>query len=160
MLVLRKDISEKVKNTKLFVVNINIFTSKIENFDYGNIWPAKGGELTLQLKELGVRVVGYSSGKKLPAKKANTPGVELIELNGNRKLDILSKLNGDHSFKDIVFIGDDIEDLDILKHSRFSVTTADAPLELKMESHYVSNFSGVKAFEEIGNLIVHAKRVN
>ena len=60
----------------------------------------------------------------------------------------------------MVFIGDDIEDLDLIKHSRFSVTTAEAPLELKMESQYVSNFSGLKAFEEIGNLIIHAKTNN
>ncbi|MGI9535397.1 MAG: hypothetical protein ACR2NW_10650, partial [Thermodesulfobacteriota bacterium] len=139
---------------------INIFNSKKENFDYGNIWPTKSRDITSSLGKLGVRVVGYKTGGKKPVSKSITPGIDLIELNGKRKLDILSKFNGNHSFKDMVIIGVDIEDLEIIKHSRFSVTTSDAPLELKMESHYVSNFSGMKAFEELGNLIIHAKRDN
>lgn len=158
MFVIRKDISEKIKNINLFVVNMKIFNSQSENFDYGNIWPTKYKDLTTSLGKLGVRVVGFKPGGKISVGKLKTLGIELIELDGNRKLDILSYFSGNHSFKDMVFIGDDIEDMDLIKNSRFSVTTVDAPLELKMESQYVSNFSGLKAFEEIGNLIIYAKR--
>ena len=160
MFILRKDISEKIKNIKLLIINTKIFSSRSKNFDYGHIWPTPTKEITSSLHELGVRVIGYKPQKKISVNKAKSLGIELIELNGNRKLDLLSYFGGEHSFKDMVFIGDDIEDLDLIKHSRFSVTTADAPLELKMESQYVSNFSGLKAFEEIGNLIIHAKTNN
>ena len=160
MLVLRKDISEKIKSANLLVVNVKIFNTKSENFDYGDIWRTRSKDITSSLAELGVKVIGYKPEEKLSVHKAKSLGIELAELNGNRKLDILSYLQGKYSFKDMVFIGDDIEDLDLIKHSRFSVTTSDAPLELKMESQYVSNFSGLKAFEEIGNIIINAKRDN
>ena len=160
MLVLRRDILEKIKNTKLLIVNMKIFNSRSKNFDYRNIWPIKGKNLTSSLAELGVRVIGYEPENEMSVKTRNGLGIELIKLNRNRKIDVLSYFKGKHSFKDMVFIGDDIEDMDLIKHSRFSVTTVDAPLELKMESQYVSNFSGLKAFEEAGNLIIHAKRNN
>ena len=160
MLVLRKDISKRIKNINLLIVNMKIFDSKSKNFNYGNIWPTRTDEISSALGELGVRVIGYKQEKKLPVKLAKTLGIELIELNGKRKIDILSHFQGKYSFKDMVFIGDEIEDLELLKHSRFSITTIDSPLELKMESHYVSNFTGLNAFEEIGNLIINAKRDN
>jgi len=160
MLVLRKDISEKIKRINLFIINMKIFDNNSEKFDYGNIWPAKSSDITTTLDKLGVRVMGYRQEDKLPVKLAKTLGIELIELNGKRKIDILSYFKGKHSFKDMVFIGDEIEDLELIKHSTFSITTIDSPLVLKMESHYVSNFSGLKAFEEIGNLIINAKRDN
>ena len=160
MLVLRKDISEKVKNINLLVINMRIFDSKSLNYDYGDIWPTKYNDIATSLGELGVRVIGYKHERKSPVKLAGSLGIELVELNGKRKIDILTNFKGKHSFRDMVFIGGEIEDLELIKLSRFSVTPVDSPLEVKMESHYVSNFSGLKAFEEIGNLIINAKRVN
>lgn len=159
MLILRKDISEKVKNTELFIINVRVLSDSSSDSSYLKIWKNKSKSLISSLNEMGVRVVGFkSSGKSV--RKGDLLGMELIELNGNRKIDILSYCEGKYSFRDMVVMGNEVEDLDLIRHCRFSTTTINAPLELKMEAQYVSNFSGAKAFGEVGNLIIHAKRNN
>jgi len=159
MLILRKDISEKVKNTELFIINARVLSDSSSDSSHLKIWKNKSKSLIHLLNEMGVRVVGFkSSGKSI--RKGDLLGMELIELNGNRKIDILSYCEGNYSFRDMVVMGNEVEDMDLIRHCRFSTTTINAPLELKMEAQYISNFSGTKAFGEVGNLIIHAKRNN
>lgn len=160
MLILRKDILEKIKTADLFIVNVTALSGRLDDLkNLNKNCKTSGTGLISSLNEIGVRVIGFrSSGKS--AEKKNALGIEIIKLNGNRKIDLLSYFEGSYSFRDMVVMGNDIEDIDIIRHCRFSTTTINAPLELKMESQYVSNFSGIKAFEEVGNLIIHAKRDN
>ena len=157
MLILRKDISEKIKKINLLIVNINIFVSESKNFDYGKIWEIKNKDIISKLSEHGVKVVAYKTATRSNVRKAKGLGIEVVELNGNRKLDLISFFKGEHTFRDMVVLGNDEDDIELIKHSRFSASTADAPLNLKMESQYVSNFSGLEAFEELGNIIINAK---
>ncbi len=160
MLILRKDILEKIKTTDLFIVNVKVLSGRSSDLkSLKKTCNTSGKSLISSLNEIGVRVIGFRpSGES--AETENALEIEMIELNGNRKIDLLSYFEGSYSFRDMVVMGSDIEDIDIIRHCRFSTTTINAPLELKMESQYVSNFSGIKAFEEVGNLIIHAKRDN
>ncbi len=159
MLILRKDISEKVKSTKLFIVNVGALSDGSGDPGHLKVRKKKSKDLILSLNDIGVEVLGFNSSER-SVRKGTSFGMELIKLNGNRKIDILSYCKGSYSFRDMVVMGNEVEDLDLIRHCRFSTTTINAPLELKMEAQYVSNFSGTKAFGEIGNLIIHAKRDN
>ena len=157
MLVLRSDISRKLKSVSLLLINIKIFTDNSNDFDYGEIWNNKAGIIKSNIEPAGVRIIGYRSDNKVSAKAANRLGIRNMILNGNRKKELLSKLDGEYLFKDILIMGDDLNDIELARLSRFSVATATSSLELKMESDYVSNFSGINAYQEIGNLILNAK---
>lgn len=160
MLILRKDILEKIKTAELFIFNVEVLSGSSDELNkLSTTCKTSGKSLISSLNKIGVRVIGFRPSEK-PVEKENALGIEIIQLNGNRKIDLLSYFEGSYSFRDMVVMGSDIEDIDIIRHCRFSTTTINAPLELKMESQYVSNFSGIKAFEEVGNLIIHAKRDN
>ena len=157
MLVLRSDISRKLKSVSLLLINIKIFTDNSDDFEYGEIWNNKADIIKSNIESAGVRIIGYRSDNKVSAKAANRLGIKNMILNGNRKKELLSKLDGVYSFKDILIMGDELNDIELARLSRFSVATATSSLELKMESNYVSNFSGINAYQEIGNLILNAK---
>jgi len=157
MLVLRSDISLKLRQVKLLLINLKIFSEKAEDCDYGIIWKRTAAQVKKDMDLLGIDVLGYRSGSKIPAKSAKEQGIKNIIINGNRKKELLKKIDGEYSFKDIFLVGAEINDIEIAGLSRISATTSTSPLELKMESDYVSNFSGINAYQEIGNLILNAK---
>jgi len=157
MLVLRSDISKKLRSVKLLLINLNIFSDQADKFEYGVIWERSADQIKDDIKSLGVEVVGYSSNKKNSVTTARKYGLKNILIKGNKKTELLEKFEKNYSFKDIFLIGSEITDVEIAGLSRFSASTAGSPLELKMESDYVSNFSGIDAYQEIGNLIINAK---
>ena len=124
MLILRKDISEKIKKINLLIVNINIFVSESKNFDYGKIWEVKNKDIISKLSEHGVKVVAYKTATRSNVRKAKGLGIEVVELNGNRKLDLISFFKGEHTFRDMVILGNDEDDIELIKHSRFSASTS------------------------------------
>ena len=157
MLVLRSDITLKLRSAKLLLINLKIFGEQPEDYDYGTIWDRNAGQVKGDLDKLGVKVAGYRSSSRTPLKSAKNYGIENIIIKGDKKKGLLKYFDGKYSFKDIVLMGAEITDIEIAGLSRFSVATAPSPLELQMESEYVSNFSGDYAYQEIGNLILNAK---
>ena len=60
--------------------------------------------------------------------------------------------------ENIAFIGDDINDVELLKKVGLSVTTSDAVLENKTISDYICNNAGGNgAFRELADLILSSK---
>ena len=157
MLVLRSDISRKLRSAKLLLINLKIFGEKAEEFEYGTIWDREAGEIRAGLDHLGIGVLGYRSSSKTPLKSAKNFGIDNIIIKGDKKKELLKQFNGEYSFKDIILLGAEEADINIAGLSRFSAATASSPLKLQMESDYVSNFSGDNAYQEIGNLIINAK---
>lgn len=160
MLVLRSDISRKLSSVSLFLINLKIFGIKTDNNEYGKIWENGPGEIKTLLESSGVEIAGYRSSRKIPTKASDKLGIRSILFNGGSKSELFTKLGRHYSFKKTVIIGDEPGDIELIRLSGFSVTTANSPLELKMESDYVSNFSGIEVFEEVGNLILNAKKGN
>ena len=157
MLVLRSDISRKLRSAKLLLVNLSVFGEKTESPDYGTIWKYEPGMLTEELESAGVDLLGFRSGSRVPLKTANSLKIRNISVKADKKKDLLKQLDGNYSFKDIVLLGAEQSDIEIARLSSFSIATASSPLELKMDSDFVSNFSGIDVFQEIGNLILNAK---
>ncbi len=157
MLVLRKDIEQKLRKVKLLLINLRIFSDLAEDFDYGTIWERSAQQVKEDMDSLGIEVMGYRSGNNISLKSSKEHGIKNIIIKGNRKKELLNKFEGKYSFKDILLVGAETADIEIAGLSRFSATTITSSLELKMESDYVSNFSGINAYQEIGNLIFNAK---
>lgn len=157
MLVLRSDISQKLRSVRLLLINLKIFNDQADTFEYGLIWDRNADQIKDDMNSLGVEVIGYRSDNKFSVKTARKHGVKDIIIKGNKKKELLKKFEREYSFKDILLVGAEITDVEIAGLSRFSAATASSPLELKMESDYVSNFSGINAYQEIGNLIINAK---
>ena len=157
MLVIRSDITQKLRSAKLLLINLKIFCEQEEDCDYGTIWDRDAGKVRGDMDLLGVKAVGYRSNSKPPLKSARNHGIENIIINGDKKKGLIKYFDGQYSFKDIVLLGAEVSDIEIAGLSRFSVATAQSPLELQMGSDYVSNFSGDNAYQEIGNLIINAK---
>ena len=101
--------------------------------------------------------MGFRSGSRVALKTANSLKIRNISVKADKKKDLLKQLEGNYSFKDIVLLGAELSDIEIARLSSFSIATASSPLELKMNSDFVSNFSGIDVFQEIGNLILNAK---
>lgn len=157
MLVLRTDITKKIRSVRLLLINLKIFSENPDEHDYGHILGRDSDQVKLDMDSLGIEVLGYRSNTKVPVSSARKQGINHIVVKGDKKKELLSKLEGQYSFKDILLIGAEDSDIEIAGLSKFSVSTASSPLELKMESDYVSNFSGINAYQEIGNLIFNAK---
>ena len=157
MLVLRTDITQKLRSVRLLLINLKIFSENSDEFDYGQIWGRDADQIKHDMDSLGIEVLGYRSNTKVPVSSARKHGINHIIVKGDKKKELISKLEGKYSFKDILLIGAEDTDIEIAALSKFSASTATSPLELKMESDYVSNFSGINAYQEIGNLIFNAK---
>lgn len=154
---LRTDITKKLLHIKLLLINVKIFDVRSNSFDYGNIWPNNYDGLLDKLKEVDVDVKGFSHNSSKSSKVAKDLGIYTLILKSGERNKILSSLDKNYSLNEIVFVGFDVDDIELMGSSRFCLTTNSAPLEVKMESDYVSNFDGIDAFEEIGNLIINAK---
>ena len=160
MLVLRSDISKKLLLVKLLLINLKIFSDPPVNNEYGKIWEINADKIKDEINSLGVEVICYGSNIKNSVTIARKHGFKNILIKGDKKKELLKKLEEKYSFKDIFLVGAEINDIEIASLSRISATTACSPLELQMESDYVSNFSGINAYQEIGNLIINAKGPN
>ena len=157
MLVVRTDITRRLRSAKLLLINLSVFGEKTENPDYGTIWEYEPGILTEELESSGVDLLGFRSGSRVALKTANSLKIRNISVKADKKKNLLKQLEGNYSFKDIVLLGAELSDIEIARLSSFSIATASSPLELKMNSDFVSNFSGIDVFQEIGNLILNAK---
>ena len=151
---LRTDITKKLSFVSALMVNLAVFYSSNPKSDMINNIVS----LLDQLGSINVNVFGYSTkNNKLPKALARLD-IEKIAINSNRAYDIFSKTDTNHTLNDVVLFGFENEDIELIKSARFGVTAFNAPLEVKMESDYVSNFEGINAFEELCNLIINAKR--
>lgn len=157
MLVIRKDITSKLRSAKLLLINLKLFGEETVGNDYGRIWERDHTQVKDDMDSIGIDILGYRSGRKVSLKVANKLKIDHITLKSDLKKDLISQLQGKYSFKDIVLVGAELADIEIARLSRFSVATAVSPLELKMESDYVSNFSAMDVYQELGNLILNAK---
>lgn len=83
--------------------------------------------------------------------------IELLVQGSQDKLVDFYKLKEYYGFleEEVMFVGDDVVDIPILRRVGFAVTVPDAPQEVKVLSHYVTNNSGGKgAVREVCDLVL------
>lgn len=160
-LVVRTDIRKKLRNTRIVLVDSNIFVSELDNTTIDELIDKL---VTRDLEHIISRNV------KLMLYNRNNNGNQLHEyrnrhvvyknLNGMVLKDFVNELciSKNVSASNIVLINSMECDTDILSRVGFSVSTTDAPLPVKSNSYYISNMSGTSAFNEVIDLILKSKR--
>jgi len=157
---LRTDLTRKLKAIKLLIINADGFLTESGVSYYMQNSSLNDGHEIRVLKKLGVESVAFStkeSGALSPI--ISRLGIELLHQAVSQKSVLYSKLKIKHSISDdeIAFIGGDFSDLSIIERVSFPVATADAPLEVKSKSYYVTYGVGEEAVREVAKLILKAK---
>ena len=110
-----------------------------------------------QVKKLGVPIWVISTEKNpVVARRCQKLGIDCIHGCDNKFLvleELLVKYNC--GFKDVIFVGNDINDIECLKHVGFPIIVADAHPDVHYLAQYVTNAPGGKgAVREVCDLIV------
>lgn len=102
---------------------------------------------------------GIISGRvsKAVEKRASELKIDILVQGSTDKLADFYKLKESYGFveEEVMFVGDDIVDIPILRRVGFAVAVSDAPQEVKSISHYVTtNRGGNGAVREVCDLIL------
>lgn len=126
--------------------------NEIKNFN------VKDGIGINMLKSAGIKtgiITGRSS--KAVEKRAQELGIDVLIQNSSDKLKDYTLLKEKFNFLDeeVMFIGDDIVDIPILRRVGFAVTVPNAPVEVKSVCHYItSTHGGDGAVREVCDLVL------
>lgn len=159
-------IEEKIKPIKLFILDVDgILTTGA--FYYGSqgfemrgfhIHDGLGIKL-LQKINISIAVI---SGKKSEAveRRVTELDIQHVYLGNDNKLPAYEELKQKLGLMDeeIVYMGDDLPDLPLLRRAGFAVTVPQAPEIVKQHADYITQAKGGKgAVREVCNLIIEAK---
>lgn len=153
---------------KIFAMDVDgtLTDGKINITDTGEIFKSfnvKDGLGIKMLKEnniIPIIITGRKS--KIVLKRAEEIGIEQIYQNVLKKEDCLQEIciNFNVSCKEITYIGDDVNDLEIMKRVGYSFAPADASDEvLKFANYICSKKGGEGAVREAIELIVNNKEM-
>jgi 3-deoxy-D-manno-octulosonate 8-phosphate phosphatase (KDO 8-P phosphatase) len=113
------------------------------------------------LKNYPIFVISGSNAEGVKQRLKNL-GIEEVYLNCKDKLDQLSLLLVKHhlTYEDVLYMGDDIPDLPILKLAGLAVCPQDACQEVKAVSHYITQAKGGNgAVREIIEIVMKSKKM-
>jgi len=156
----------KCKKIKLVLVDVDgvltdgtrLYSSKGEELKIFNTKDGMGVNLLLRN---GVKTGILTKEKsKIVKKWALEMNVAIVYNGAIRKEHVLKKACNDSGLKksEIAFIGDDVNDLELLKIVGFSATPNDGIDEAKQTVDYVCKFDGGKgAFREVADVILSIK---
>jgi 3-deoxy-D-manno-octulosonate 8-phosphate phosphatase (KDO 8-P phosphatase) len=103
-----------------------------------------GYALQLAVKK-GYRVVVISGGNSPEVMdRLNKLGVTDVFMKVSNKLEVMEEFMLQHQIlpQHVLFMGDDIPDLDVMKHAGLAACPADAVNEIKEIAHYISHLKG------------------
>jgi len=141
---------EKFKKTKAFVFDVDgVLTNGeilvTENGEQLRTFFIKDGyALQLAVKRnfpIAVITGGKSQGIK---SRMQGLGIKDVFTDISNKIEILNNWMAEHNLKseDVLFMGDDIPDLEAMKSVGFATCPADAVEDIKAVSQYISSFNG------------------
>lgn len=141
----------KSKNIKLLVVDIDgVLTDGgmyfSESGDQMKKYNTKDGMGIMKLQEKGVQVAFLSSGftNNMISARADMLGVKLCYVGRDKKIDILNQWLTDLSldFKQVAYLGDDVNDLDCIRKVGFSACPSNALNTVKTEVDIILSLKG------------------
>lgn len=141
----------KAKNIKLLVIDIDgVLTDGgmyfTESGDQMKKYNTKDGMGIMKLQEKGVQVAFLSSGftNIMISARAEMLGVSLCYVGKNKKIDILNQWLTDLSldFKQVAYLGDDVNDLDCIRKVGFSACPSNALNAVKTEVDVILSLKG------------------
>lgn len=160
LIKLRTDLINRLSQIKLLLINADGFIKKDLISLYLNNPGMRNGHHIYTLKKAGIESVAFSHKTSNEISSIiNRLGIDIFYQGVSKNLNFYYKLKSGHSVlnENIAFLCWDHSDLDIAEHVNFSVAPADAPLEVKANSYYVTYGVGEEAVREIAELIVKAK---
>ena len=157
---LRTDLMKKLFPIKLLLVNADGFLRENQpSYQQRNPRLDNGYEVRA-LRQLGVLCVAFSTkNSEALCSIIDTLGMEALHQGVLHKSSLYSKVKFKYSVldKEIALVCGDSSDLSIIDKVDFSVAPADAPLEVKARSYYVTYGVGEEAMREVAELILKAK---
>lgn len=157
---LRTDLTRKLRLIRLLMINADGLITESGISYYTRNSALNDGHEIRALKELGVEIVAFSTkGSEEFYPIISRLGIESFHRAVSQKSVLYYRLKVKHSISDdeIAFIGGDFSDLSIIERVSFPVATADAPLEVRSRSYYVTYGVGEEAVREVAKLILRAK---
>lgn len=141
---------EELKNIKAFIFDIDGVLSKqtisLDNSGHPmrTVNIRDGYSLQLAVKK-GYKIAVISGGNSEPfLKRLQSLGIDDVYLNCPDKIEVYNKYIASNSLepKEILYMGDDIPDLEVMKIAGVAVCPADADSEIKQISNYISDKNG------------------
>jgi YrbI family 3-deoxy-D-manno-octulosonate 8-phosphate phosphatase len=156
LIKLRTDLIDKLSQIKLLLINADGFIKKDLISLYLNNPGLRNGHHIYTLRKVGIESVAFSNKRsKEISSIINRLGIDMCYQGISKNLEFYSQLKSAHSVlnENIAFFCWDHSDLDIANNVNFSVAPADAPLEVKANSYYVTYGIGEEAVREVAELI-------
>ena len=138
------------KQIQLFVLDVDgVLTNGslllLEDGQMARMMNIKDGyALQLAVKK-GYRIVVISGGKSIAVKnRLNLLGIAEVHIGVEDKISVLQQYVSKYGLnKDqILFMGDDLPDIEMMQHAGLACCPADAAAEIKSLAHYISPFNG------------------
>lgn len=141
---------EDIAKIKAFVFDVDgVFTDgkimPIPGNEFIRLYNAKDGYATKLLTQKGYKVAIITGGRgNMLSERFNMLGVKDQYINCSEKLDALKDFMSKHGLtqEEVLFMGDDIPDVEAMKHAGIAVCPADAAHEVKQAARYVSGYKG------------------
>ena len=160
LIKLRTDLISKLSKIKLLLINADGFIKKDLISLYLNNPGMRNGHHIHTLKKVGIESVAFSHKTSNEISSIiNRLGIDIFYHGISKNLKFYSKLKSGHSVlnENIAFFCWDHSDLEYMRNVNFSVAPADAPLEVKANSYYVTYGIGEEAVREVAELMTKVK---
>ena len=153
----------KIKNIKLVVTDIDgVWTDAKMHYtndgDFMKSFSTYDGMAVQMLREKGLEtVIITSENSKIVLERAKKLKIENIVLNEKNKLKKLKEICASKkiSLKEVAYIGDDLNDVQVLENVGFSALSNNSPIKDKVNVDYVTvRKGGDGAFREFADLII------
>lgn len=157
---LRTDLTKKLFPIRLLLVNADGFLRENQpSYQRRNSRFDDGYEVRA-LRKLGVLCVAFSTkNSEALCSIVDRLGMEALHQGVLHKSSMYSKVKFEYSVSDreIAFVCGDASDLSVIGKAAFSAAPADAPLEVRAGSYYVTYGVGEESMREVAELILKAK---
>jgi YrbI family 3-deoxy-D-manno-octulosonate 8-phosphate phosphatase len=156
----------KINNIKLVATDIDgVWTDAkmhyTENGDYMKSFSTYDGMAVQLLKNKHIEtVIITSENSKIVVERAKKLNIKNVVIGEKNKLDRIKKICHEKqiSLNEVAYIGDDINDIDVLKVVGFSALTSNSPIQSQIKVDYITKRRGGDgAFREFVDLILEEK---
>ena len=164
--VLKKDVLEKIRKTKILVLDVDgVLTDGGIFYDDDGVetkrFDVKDGHgIKLAMKAgIDVAIVSARESRAVQCRAKNL-GIELVYMGMLDKLPAIQEILNNKSLKinEVAYVGDDIVDLKVIGRVGFSVAVQDAVKEVRDRVDYVTAKAGGKgAVREVVELILKSQ---
>ena len=132
-----------------------------ENGDFMKSFSTYDGMAVQLLKEKNIdTVIITSENSEIVIQRAKKLNIKNVTIGEKNKLERIKKICADKKINldEVAYIGDDINDIDILREVGFSALTSNSPIKNKIKVDYITNRKGGDgAFREFVDLILKEK---